>query len=223
MPESTSPASTAPATGDTGTAPADPTTGAPGAPSTPPTTPAAPATDPAVEQQLAEAKRAAEQAATERDKVHEALRKLLDPDGAAGDTDPAKLAEQAAAERDSARDEARRLRVELAAHQAAHRGGADPARLLDSRAVAEQLAALDPTDPKFAEQLDKVISAAVEANPLLRGGATATGPATGGADFTGGPAPQLTAEQFAGLAYGARVELFNRDPDLYRQLSAATE
>ncbi|MFE2033043.1 hypothetical protein ACFXBB_07225 [Streptomyces scopuliridis] len=138
--------------------------------------------------------------------------------------DATKRAEQATTERDAALAEARRLRVELAAHQAAHKGGADPARLLDSHSVATQLEALDPSDAKFAERLDCVIAAAVEANPLLRadGGAPA-GPPKGGADFTPGAPATVTPEQFARLSYAERVDLHQSDPNLYRQLSAASE
>lgn len=192
------------------------------APAAPPA-PAAPAVDPAAEQRATEAEQAAQRAQTERDELLAGLRRVLDPSGAAGEQDPAKLAEQAAGERDTALAEARRLRVELAAHQAARKSGADPARLLDSRAVERQLSELDPSDPKFGERLDAVIAAAVEANPLLRAEGTAlAGPPKGGADFTPGAAPTVTPEQFARLTYAQRVELHQSDPDLYRQLSAAT-
>ncbi|MEX2984571.1 hypothetical protein [Streptomyces sp. C36] len=184
--------------------------------------PAAPtAPDPATEQALVEAQREREQATADRDQLHAALRRLLDPEGAQGEADPARLAEQAASERDQALAEARRLRVELAAHQAAHAAGADPGRLLDSRAVERQLADLDPTDGKFGEQLGQMIAAAVEAHPHLR--AAPAGPTRGGADFSSGPAQQITPAQFARLTYAQRVELHQSDPDLYRQLSAASE
>ncbi|MFH8345019.1 hypothetical protein [Streptomyces sp. NPDC018045] len=165
-------------------------------PNSPPPAPAdnaptAPAADPAAEQRVSAAEQAAQQAATERDDLLAALRKVLDPEGSAADGDPARLAEQAAAERDQARAEARQLRVELAAHQAAHTAGADPARLLDSRTVEKQLADLDPTDAKFGDQLAEVIKTALEASPHLR--AAAPGPAKGGADFTGTTAERRPA------------------------------
>ncbi|MEU3613124.1 hypothetical protein ABZ725_12565 [Streptomyces sp. NPDC006872] len=222
-------------TAPTPTTGTDPGTGAPPAPGTtppaptPPAPPAAPppappAVDPAAEQRATAAEQAAQQAKTERDDLLGALRKVLDPSGAAGEQDPAKLAEQATSERDTALAEARRLRVELAAHQAAHKSGADPARLLDSRSVAAQLESLDPADTKFGEKLDAVIAAAVEANPLLRAGGTLpAGPPIGGADFTPGAPQTVTPEQFARMSYADRVELHQSDPDLYRQLSAASE
>ncbi|MGW2484947.1 hypothetical protein ACWCWQ_34525 [Streptomyces sp. NPDC001571] len=182
-----------------------------------------PPVDPAAEQRASEAEQAAQRAQAERDELLGALRKVLDPSGVSSERDPAQLAVQAATERDTALAEAKQLRIELAAHQAAHKAGADPARLLDSRAVEKQLGELDPTDSKFGERLDAVIAAAVEANPLLRAEATApAGPPKGGADFTPGAAPTVTPEQFASLTYAQRVELHQSDPDLYRQLSAGT-
>ncbi|MFF5568091.1 hypothetical protein ACFY7Z_25670 [Streptomyces sp. NPDC012623] len=212
-----------------GTDPAGQTTSTPPAPApptlvAPPAQPVAPAVDPAAEQQLADATKRAEQATTERDELLAGLRRVLDPSGAAGEQDPAKLAEHTATERDAALAEARRLRVELAAHHAAHKAGADPARLLDSRSVATQLESLDPSDAKFAERLDSMIAVAVETNPLLRAeGSTPTGPPKGGADFTPGAPATVTPEQFARLTYAERVDLHQSDPDLYRQLSAASE
>ncbi|MEU2179713.1 hypothetical protein [Streptomyces thermolilacinus] len=220
MSEPTSTPAPAPAPTDPPAAPA-PTPPAPPAPAAPAAP--APAVDPAAEQRATEAEQAAQRAQAERDELLAALRSVLDPSGAAGEQDPAKLAEQAAGERDAALAEARQLRVELAAHQAAHKAGADPARLLDSRTVEKQLAALDPTDPKFAEQLDTVIAAAVEANPLLRAEGTAPAPPKGGADFTPGAPQTVTPEQFARMTYAQRVELHQSDPDLYARLSAASE
>ncbi|HZF90432.1 hypothetical protein [Streptomyces sp.] len=220
MSEPTSTPAPAPAPTDPPAAPA-PTPPAPPAPAAPAAP--APAVDPAAEQRATEAEQAAQRAQAERDELLAALRSVLDPSGAAGEQDPAKLAEQAATERDAALAEARQLRVELAAHQAAHKAGADPARLLDSRTVEKQLAALDPTDPKFAEQLDTVIAAAVEANPLLRAEGTAPAPPKGGADFTPGTPQTVTPEQFARMTYAQRVELHQSDPDLYARLSAASE
>ncbi|MGW7431858.1 hypothetical protein ACWGIN_20205 [Streptomyces sp. NPDC054861] len=229
MPESQTPAapaapSTDPAAPVTPAAPAAPAAppAAPAAPSTP-AAPAAPAVDPAVEQRATAAEQAAEQAKTERDELLAGLRRVLDPNGAAAETDPAQLAAQATTERDAALAEARTLRVELAAHQAAHGAGADPARLLDSRTVEKQLADLDPTDAKFGEKLAAVITAAVEANPHLRATGTPAGPPAGGADFTPGTTTAPTAAQFAAMSYGDRVALHQSDPDLYARLSAASE
>ncbi|WP_349345148.1 hypothetical protein [Streptomyces rapamycinicus] len=145
------------------------------------------------------------------------------PERRRAEQDPAALAAQATTERDQAQAEVRRLRVELAAHQAAHGAGADPARLLDSRAVERQLSDLDPDDAKFGDKLAAVITAAVEASPHLRAEGTPAGPPKGGADFTPGSTPTPTADQFARMSYGERVELHQSDPDLYARLSAASE
>ncbi len=224
MPESQTPAAPAAPATDPAATPGAPPAQAPAAPVAPaapaaPAAPVAPAVDPAVEQ----ARVAAEQAKAERDELLAGLRRVLDPSGAAAETDPAQLAAQATSERDAALAEARTLRVELAAHQAAHGAGADPARLLDSRTVEKQLADLDPGDAKFGEKLAAVITAAVEANPHLRAEGAPAGPAKGGADFTPGSAPEPTAAQFAAMSYGERVALHQSDPDLYARLSAASE
>ncbi|MFF9507299.1 hypothetical protein ACF1BU_14270 [Streptomyces sp. NPDC014724] len=228
MPESQTPAAPAAPSTDPAATPTTPPTTPAAPPATPaapvtPAAPAAPAADPAVEQRATAAEAAAEQAKTERDELLAGLRRVLDPSGAAAETDPAQLAAQATTERDAALAEARTLRVELAAHQAAHGAGADPARLLDSRTVEKQLAELDPTDAKFGEKLATVITAAVEANPHLRAEGTPAGPPAGGADFTPGTTTAPTAAQFAAMSYGDRVALHQSDPDLYRQLSAASE
>ncbi len=112
--------------------------------------------------------------------------------------------------------------MELAAHQAAHGAGADPARLLDSRTVEKQLADLDPADAKFGEKLAAVITAAVEANPTCAPRAPGR-PRQGRRRLHPGTTAAPTAAQFAAMSYGERVELHQKDPDLYRQLSAASE
>ncbi|MGW1770646.1 hypothetical protein [Streptomyces sp. NPDC002104] len=226
MPESQTPATPAAPAADPSTAPGTTAAPAPPAPAPPaptPAAPAAPAADPAVEQRATVAEQAAEQAKAERDELLAGLRRVLDPSGAATEQDPAKLAEQATAERDNAVAEAQRLRVELAAHQAAHAAGADPGRLLDSRTVERQLAALDPAAEGFADKLAAVITSAVAAAPHLRAATSPGGPPSGGADFTPGSTPDPTAEQFARMGYGERVALHQSDPALYARLSAANE
>ncbi|UTP32709.1 hypothetical protein [Streptomyces rapamycinicus] len=225
MPESQTPAAPSTPAADPAATPSTPPAAPtpPVAPPAAPATPAAPTVDPAAEQRATAAEQAAQQAKTERDELLAGLRRVLDPNGAAAEQDPAALAAQATTERDQAQAEVRRLRVELAAHQAAHGAGADPARLLDSRAVERQLSDLDPDDAKFGDKLAAVITAAVEASPHLRAEGTPAGPPQGGADFTPGSTPTPTADQFARMSYGERVELHQSDPDLYARLSAASE
>ncbi|MEK2473826.1 hypothetical protein [Streptomyces noursei] len=175
----------------TPTAEATPTTGTP-APETPP----APVTStpaPATEQQLADATVRAEQAAAERDELRAALdavTKALNPNGDQGEQDPAALA-ATVAERDKQLDqtgaELRTARVELAAYKAAADHGARADRLLNSRSFLDAVAALDPADGKFDEQLVAAIRAAVEADPDLYR-ATPAVPGRGGAEFNGAPA-----------------------------------
>ncbi|WP_326728840.1 hypothetical protein [Streptomyces phaeochromogenes] len=80
----------------------------------------------------------------------------------------------------------RSARVELAAYRAAGTEGANADRLLNSRGFGDKLAALDPSDEKFAEQLKKAITDEVATDPGLYR-ATPAGPARGGAEFNGPP------------------------------------
>ncbi|MER8086610.1 hypothetical protein ABTZ57_16105 [Streptomyces sp. NPDC094048] len=95
-----------------------------------------------------------------------------------GDTppDPAQLTQQLT----ESQQQARQTAVELAVYRSAHAAGADPDALLDSRQFAASLADIDPSD---TDAVAAAIKAAVTANPKL--GTTPTGPARGGADFSG--------------------------------------
>ncbi|AVH58388.1 MULTISPECIES: hypothetical protein [Streptomyces] len=96
--------------------------------------------------------------------------------------DPAQLTQQLAAEQAKARQTA----VELAVYRTAPAAGANPDALLDSRAFADAVAALDPTD---TDGITAAIKAAVTANPRLAGQAP-KGPERGGAEFNGPPAAE---------------------------------
>ncbi|MFE1773753.1 hypothetical protein [Streptomyces sp. NPDC059008] len=164
--------------------------GAPAAPAPAGSTP--PAAD---EHQLAEAEqRATEQAdrAEQLQAALDAVHQALNPDGGEGGQDPAQLA-AAVAERDQqlaqVAADLRTAQVELAAHRAAGEHGARADRLLNSRAFADSVAGLDPSAPKFGEQLAAAITAAVEADPELYRAAP-TGPAKGGAEFNGPPSAE---------------------------------
>lgn len=80
----------------------------------------------------------------------------------------------------------RAARVELAAYRAAGKEGANADRLLNSREFAGKLAALDPSDDKFADQLKQAITDEVATDPDLYRAAP-PGPARGGAEFGGPP------------------------------------
>jgi hypothetical protein len=97
--------------------------------------------------------------------------------------DPAQLTQQLAAEQAKARQTA----VELAVYRTAPAAGANPDALLDSRAFADAVAALDPTD---TDAIKAAITAAVTANPRLAGQQSPAGPARGGAEFNGPPAAE---------------------------------
>lgn len=108
------------------------------------------------------------------------IAKALDPDAGDEKPDPAKLAEQLTAKD----NELRTLRVERAAEQAARKAGADADALLDSRAFAESLGQLDPTDKGFVAALDALVAETLKARPQYR--ASGQAPARSGAPIPGG-------------------------------------
>lgn len=180
-------ATTAAAGTDTGA----PAATEPPAPTAPPATAAVP--DSAAEQQLADAQQRATaeaERATQLQAALDAVNKALNPDGAKGEQDPAALA-AAVAERDTqladAAAQLRAAQAELAAYKAATGQGARPDRLLNSRAFLDTLAALDPADKAFGEQLAAAIRSAVESDPDLYRAAPPA-PGRGGAEFNGAPA-----------------------------------
>ncbi|MEU4066551.1 hypothetical protein AB0F25_29930 [Streptomyces wedmorensis] len=156
-----------------------------------------PASDPAAEQQLAEAITRAEQAAAERDELRAALdavTRALNPNGGENEQDPAALA-AAVAERDRLlaehAAELRTARVELAVARVAADEGARADRLLNSRSFLASVAELDPLDNGFADKLTAAIKAAVDADPdLYRANPT---PPRGGGEFNGPPAGERRA------------------------------
>ncbi len=173
-------------TGDPAAPPAPGPTDPTGAPAAPPV-PAGPTAE-----QLADAQREATEAAEQRDQLQaalDAINKAINPGAGGGESDPAQLA-AAVADRDRQLAELgaqlRTARVELAAHQAAEAAGARPDRLLNSRSFAAAVAALDPADAQFGEQLKAAITAAVDADPDLYRAAPAA-PARSGGEFRGAP------------------------------------
>lgn len=138
-------------------------------------------------------KRAADEAAAERDKlatVLDGLRKALDPDGAGKSDDPAEIAARAVAEREQAAAELRLLKVERGAERAARKAGADVDALLDSRAFLARLEKLDPADAGFADDVAAAVDATLKDNPRLKAQqaappASPTGDMTGGGDKSG--------------------------------------
>lgn len=179
-----------------------PSDGSPAAgdPGTPPTTEGntAPTGHPATEQPLAESTRRADKATAERDQLRAALdavNKALNPNSEQSEQDPVALA-AAVSDRDKQLNqvaaELRTARVELAAYQTAGVHGARADRLLNSRAFVDAVAALDPADAKFGEQLTAAIKSAVDADPDLYR-TTPSGPQRGGAEFNGAPSGERRA------------------------------
>ncbi|WP_411141382.1 hypothetical protein [Streptomyces sp. x-80] len=141
-----------------------------------------------LERQLAEARaeagktrvtakaRAADEARTQlAQEIGRALGLAQDADAA---PDPAALTQQLAAEQQQARQAA----VELAVYRAAGAAGADPDALLDSRAFADAVAELDPTDTAAVQA---TITEALKTTPRLA--STPAGPARSGGEFNGAP------------------------------------
>jgi hypothetical protein len=72
------------------------------------------------------------------------------------------------ADRDAERARARAAQVELAAYRAAAISGADPVKLLDSRAFVATLDGLDPSSDGFAQTVADRVATAIESNPSWR-------------------------------------------------------
>ncbi len=133
-------------------------------------------------------KKAADEALAERDQARatlDALRKLVDPNAKA-DEDPKEAAQKllTRAEQAEAKLRARDIRDALAA--AGRKAGADTDLLVDSKAVLDKAADLDPSDPKFAADVEAIVEQALEARPSLK--ANKPKPRSGAADMTGGGA-----------------------------------
>lgn len=163
---------------------------------TPPVTPAAPATEDTaatiarLESELSAARKdagksrvtAKQQAADDaRADLAQQIGKALGLVKDDAPADPAQLTQQLAAEQAKARQTA----VELAVYRTAPAAGANPDALLDSRAFADAVATLDPTD---TDAITAAVKAAITANPRLAGQQAPAGPARGGAEFNGPPA-----------------------------------
>ncbi|MEV6073965.1 hypothetical protein AB0L80_02440 [Streptomyces sp. NPDC052069] len=129
--------------------------------------------------------RAADEARTE---LTQQLLGILDPSKAGQQATPEQLTQQVT----DLSGELKAARVELAAYRTAGREGANAERLLNSRAFADKLAALDPTDEQFAAQLKQAITDEVATDPGLYGSAQ-QGAQRSGAEFHGQPADRQPA------------------------------
>ncbi|MFD9069495.1 hypothetical protein [Streptomyces lasiicapitis] len=194
------------ATGDSNPPPTDNST-------PPPETSAAPAADQNSTGLLANVEqRAAEQTELALQQFTQDIGKAL---GLIKDDEQA-TPEQLTQQLTTAQDRARATAVELAVYRTAPSAGANPEALLDSRAFATTVAALDPAD---TDAVTAAIKAAVTANPRLAAEVQQTGAPRGGAEFSGPPSQGVTPAQFAAMDYAQRAELFQSDPDTYRRLA----
>lgn len=193
-------------------------------------------TDPRVKRANAEAAsyrtklRAQEQATadvqTKLDEQGQTLARLaavFNPEAA--NVDPAEQVATITAEADKLRTEVSDLRAELLVFTLA----ADPAvnanaaKLLDSRSFTTALHGLDPSAENYREQVAEAITAAVtnDANLASSGLAPARGGVPGAGQGSAQTNGAVTAEQFAGMDYAQRSELYANNPDLYRSLAGA--
>lgn len=104
-------------------------------------------------------------AKAERDQLVQTLGKAL---GFVKDEDAAKVNEQELTSKlTEAQQTARDNAANLVVWQNATALGVDPAALTDSRSFAAAIAKLDPTDPKFVDDVKAAAKASLQANPKL--------------------------------------------------------
>lgn len=156
----------------------------------------------------------------EQGKTLAALAAVFNPGST--ETDPAAQLANITTEAEGLRSTVTQLHAELLVHNLSGDHDANASALLDSRNFTTALHGLDPTADDYRDQVAAAIKAAVAANANLR--ATAgQGPSRGGAAGAGQgaaqPAGAVTQEQFNGMAYADRAELFRTNPDLYRRLA----
>ncbi len=127
--------------------------------------------------------------------------------------DPDKLA----ADLTTAQDQQRQTAVELAVYKTASKHDGDPDALLDSRTFLAKVKDLDPSADDFQTKVGEAITSALADNPKLKA-ARAAG--KGGAEFTGGTGEgAITQEKFDAMTYQQRAELYQSNPNVYRQLA----
>ena len=142
--------------------------------------------------------------------TRDAIAKAL---GLTPEDDPVAAAKTAAEEREAAKAVAKNLAVENAVLRMAHKHGANPESLTDSRSFMRQLEAIDPGADDFATQLDTAIKAAVEANPSLKAqGGPVVAPARSGGPVGGGAAipGQVTEDELKTMS-PAQIEQAQKD------------
>lgn len=140
------------------------------------------------------------------------------------ETTPEQLAaarDAANADRDAAIMRERASRVELAAYRAAAATGADPSRLLDSRAFVATLDGLDPSSPDFGQQVADKVAAAVEQNPAWKIAAPPVPGAPPGSAPPPLPVPQPPVPSAPPVPASGPQGSFGTPPSGPRQLTSA--
>lgn len=144
-------------------------------------------------------KRERDEAVQARDQANatlEALRKALDPNSSQ-EEDPREVADRATKERDAKDQELRALRLERAAEKAAHKHGADPIALVDSRAFITELGKLDPADDGFTSDLNQLVTDTLEQSPRLKATQPAPARSVGDGNGHGNKTGQLSRADLA--------------------------
>jgi hypothetical protein len=126
------------------------------------------------------------------------------------------LADEASARQTEAQDK-QNLQREHQVLLSAIDAGADHKRLLDSRAFLAKVADLDPAAEDFSSKVGAAVTEALTADPTLKAGRA---PGASSVDHAGGSGEgAITKEKFDAMSYDEQVELFTKNPTLYRQLS----
>lgn len=154
------------------------------------------------------------------DEARQELIKMLagDDEGEDTPTDPAKLAEQIAEQRNTAQaatEGQQAAERKLAVVMAAIAEGADHEALLDSNNFLTTVNGLDPNTD--GEKITAAVKDAVSNNQRFKGTRAVPGSR---ADTSGGTGEgAITQEQFDGMSYNDKAELFRSNPNQYRQLA----
>lgn len=156
-----------------------------------------------------EARNQVETLTGERDSLRQqldAINKIFNPDAGNGDEVDADEITKANAQ----------LKLENALLKVAPRAGGDIDRLTDSNKFMKSIEGIDPTD---VDALSAKIKAAIQDNPAL--GSAPQGGRRSGGDLGGGSGEKdLTLDQFKGMSYEERANLYKNDKPAYDRLSA---
>lgn len=120
-------------------------------------------------------------------------------------------------------ERATKAESDLAIVRAAWAAGIDPARekyLAFTLGEDTEVASKRGTD-EFGATVSSKITALAGSDPMLKGNAGSGGRASGPDSFGGANGSSaITPEKFEAMSYDERLELFNKNPEEYRRLSA---